>query len=230
MDWTIDDLVRTEVVEGLAVSRDGRAAAWIRSTVVTVDGEERRIGNLWLTRFGPDPVAAGGPIESIPLTRTRDRMASPAFSPDGRRVAFLTDRPPPDREEDEADDEDEEDDEDRQVWVIPTDGGEAYPVTRFDRPVRAFDWIDDDTLAVLAPESKSAWELEREKRHDDAEVVDDAEHEPPVRLFRVRIRARGRNPSRDGTRPAEPAGKVTRLTGNDDWIDSLAVSPDGRRA
>jgi dipeptidyl aminopeptidase/acylaminoacyl peptidase len=217
--WTIDDVVRTETADDLAVSRDGRAAVWVRSTVETVDGEEKRIGNLWLTRLEPSPAAPGDPIDSIPLTRSRNHMASPAFSPNGRRIAFLTDRKAPGHDGGQSD---RDEPKGNQVWVIPTDGGEAYPVTRFDRPVKAFGWIDDETLAIAAPESKSAWELEREKRHDDARVVDDAEHEPPVRVFRLRIGT--------GSGPGTAGATVTRLTTNEDWVDSLAVSPDGRLA
>ena len=45
-------------------------------------------------------------------------------------------------------------------------------------------------------------------------MVEDAEREPPVRLFSVEVKG----------------GKLTRLTENRDWIDSVKVSPDGRWA
>ena len=205
--WTIDDIVRTEGIDGVTLSRDGGSVAWIRSTVETVDKVEKRVGNLWLTRLDP----AGGEPTSVQLTRGRDRMAAPAFAPDGHAVAFLSDRTVPGA----GKDDDAGEAAGNQVWIIPTGGGEAYAVTSFDRPVRAFGWIDDETLVVSAPEAKSAWELERKKHHDEAQVVDDAEHEPPVRLYRV---------------AAEPGGEVTRLTDNGDWISELAVSPDGHRA
>src|SRR6202035_525342 len=102
----------------------------------------------------------------------------------------------------------------QQLWVIPVRGGEAYPVTRFDRDVVDVDWIDSETLLVLAKESPTARELRRKERRDTAIVVDDAENEPPVRLFTV---------SRDGA-------KVHRLTANADWIDAIDVSPNGRYA
>jgi len=202
--WTIDDILHTETVDGIAASRDGHAIAWIRTTVETVDKVEKRVGNLWLTRLS---AASGAKPASIQLTRGRDRMSDPAFAPDGHAIAFLSERKIPGAEEDEV--------EGNQVWIIPTGGGEAFAATHFDRPVGAFGWIDAETLVVAAPEAKSAWELERKKHHDEAQVVDDADHTPPVRLYRV---------------AAEPGGKVTRVTGNEDWIDSLAVAPDGRRA
>lgn len=200
--WTIDDVVETERANGWTVSRDGRLAAWVRSTVETVDGEERRVENLWLTRLDGD---------SQQLTRGKDRAAAPAFSPDGRHVAFLFDRALPGKGGGGGKNGDDEGK--RQVWVIPVGGGEAYPVTRLDRSVLAFGWIDGDTLVVAAPESRSAWELERKERDDTAVVVEDAEHEPPVRLYRAGL-----------------DGQVRRLTTNPDWVGALAVSPDGRHA
>jgi dipeptidyl aminopeptidase/acylaminoacyl peptidase len=206
--WSADDMVAAERGGGWTLSRDGRLAAWVRSTVETVDGEEKRVENLWLTRIadaGADPEKA-----SLQLTRGKSRAAAPEFSPDGRHLAFLFDRELPGKGGGKGGDDDEGK---RQVWAIPVGGGEAFPVTRLDRSVLAFGWIDADTLVVAAPEARSAWELERKEEKDTATVVEDAEHEPPVRLYRVGL-----------------GGDVRRLTTNTDWIDALAVSPDGRHA
>ncbi|MFP3939071.1 MAG: prolyl oligopeptidase family serine peptidase [Thermoanaerobaculia bacterium] len=232
--WTIDDVVRTESSDEWTVSRDGRLAVGLRSSVERVEGKEKRVWNLWLVRLDrerdrdrdrerPAPEsgsdeAAGAPgghrtgpeLETLQLTRGRDRVSSPAFSPDGRHVAYLSDRKPPSAGGGDGGDDGRGE---RQVWVLPLAGGEPYPVTELDRSVRAVGWIDAKTLVVLAPEARSAWELERKAGNDESRVVEDAEHEPPVRLFRVGL-----------------DGEVRRITGNDDWIDSLAVAPDGRRA
>jgi dipeptidyl aminopeptidase/acylaminoacyl peptidase len=50
------------------------------------------------------------------------------------------------------------------------------------------------------------------QKKDDSEVVDDAEHEPPVRLFKLNVKDK----------------KITRLTTNTDWIGNWAVSKDGK--
>ncbi len=206
--WTLDDLLLAEEARGWTLSPDGRLAAWVRSRVETVEGEEQRVGQLWLGRLGKGDQDAS----VIALTRGLEQVAQPAFSPDARHLAFLSDRVLP-GEEENGDEEDGEDLGSTQLWVIPVDGGEAYPVTRFDRSIRGFGWTGADTLVVIAQESPSAWERERKEREDTALVVDDAAHEPPVRLFAVTLR-----------------GEATRLSANRDWIDSLAVSPDGRRA
>src|SRR5262245_20276171 len=50
------------------------------------------------------------------------------------------------------------------------------------------------------------------QKKDDSEVVDDAEHEPPVRLVKIKVKDK----------------KITRLTTNTDWIGNWAVSKDGK--
>lgn len=197
--WTVEDLVRGERASDWDVASDGSFAVWLRSTVEKIEGEEKRISRLWLS-----PLA--GKTKPRPLTRGPDDIDSPKLSPDDRHVAFLTSRKlPGSDEEDEA--------AETQLWVLPLAGGDAFPVTRFEREPEGFGWIDASTLVVAAEESPSAWERERKRRKDTAKVVEDAERKPPVRLFRVPL-----------------TGEAKRLTDNTDWIDALAVSPDGKWA
>ncbi|MGD1148873.1 MAG: prolyl oligopeptidase family serine peptidase [Thermoanaerobaculaceae bacterium] len=194
--WTVDDILLAERASSWTVSPDGTLAAWVRTTVEKVGGEEQRVSNLWLSRLADGT--------SAPFTRGQDTVAEPAFSPDGRHVAFLSTRKAPGGK---GDDEIGK----NQLWVIPVGGGEAFPVTRFDRDVSHFGWAGAASLVVAAQESPSTWERERKERKDDATLVDDAQHEPPVRLYRVKL---------EGGRPE-------RLTTDRDWIDALAVAPDG---
>jgi len=52
------------------------------------------------------------------------------------------------------------------------------------------------------------------KKKDDSEIIDDADHEPPVRLYKISVKDK----------------KITRLTANTDWIESWSVSKDGKYA
>ncbi|MFQ5670491.1 MAG: prolyl oligopeptidase family serine peptidase [Acidobacteriota bacterium] len=199
--WTVSDLVRTERASGFALDREGRLAVWLKETVETVDEKETRVGNLWLTRLN-------GPA-SFPLTRGHDTVSSPRFSPDSRTVAFLSSRPVPGAGKEKKNGEAP-----LQLWAIPVGGGEAYPVTHLDREVKAFDWIDSDTLLIAAPEAPTSRQILRKENQDTTVVVEGPDSHPPIRLFRV-----GRE-----------NGSLVRLTRNTDWIDSLSVSPGGKQA
>ncbi len=197
--WTVDDLILDERATGWTLSSDGRLAAWTKSLVEKKDdGEEIRVSHLWLTHLRDNV--------SLPLTHGTDAVFAPAFSPDGSTIAFLFERPRPGVKNEEA--------AKGQVWAIRTTGGEPRPVTHLERPVRAFGWIDNQTLVVAAQEAPTWRERDLEERKDTTVVVEDAEHEPPVRLFRVAL----------------DNGEARPLTTNRDWIDALAVSPDGRWA
>ncbi|MDQ1707985.1 MAG: hypothetical protein QOJ88_1196 [Pyrinomonadaceae bacterium] len=78
------------------------------------------------------------------------------WSPDGRRLAFLSDR-----------------DEATQIYLLPLDGGEAIRLTEGKLAVRAFEWSPDGKqIAFVAPEAKTEAEEKKDKDKDDARVID----------------------------------------------------------
>ncbi|HXU47176.1 MAG TPA: prolyl oligopeptidase family serine peptidase [Thermoanaerobaculia bacterium] len=197
--WTAGDLATAEEAFDWAVAPDGSSAAWVQSEVAETGSGEQRQAHVWLARL---PGGSG-----VRMTRGDEEAERPRYAPDGRRLAYLSDRAPDGGEAGSA-----------QIWILPLAGGEAYPATRFDREVIDFGWIDADTLVAVAKESPSAREQSLGGASDDAIVVDDAEHEPPIKLFRVELGEAGEE------------GTAKRLTGNRDWIETLAVSPDGKKA
>ncbi|MFI5127497.1 MAG: S9 family peptidase [Candidatus Acidiferrales bacterium] len=81
---------------------------------------------------------------------------SPRWSPDGKFLAFLSNR-----------------DEDRQIYLMPSNGGDAYAITEGKRNVGSFEWSPDGKqIAFLAPDEPTAAEQKKEKDKDDAIVVD----------------------------------------------------------
>ncbi|HSM50660.1 MAG TPA: hypothetical protein VLA75_04590, partial [Thermoanaerobaculia bacterium] len=196
--WTATDLVHQERAREMALSPDGAWLAWVKSAVDTEADLETR--NLVLTRL------ADG--EETPLTRGRQRVASPLWSPDGRRLAFLSERalPPGEGEGEEE--------EIARIWIFTLPGGEPRPLATGPRPVEAYAWAGPERIVFAAAEAPSRAERLREERQDGTIAVEDPAETPPVRLFSVAI----------------ADGAVTRLTDNTDWIEDLALARDGRRA
>ena len=126
--FSLDDFVRLKSISDVDLSPDG---AWVVYSVneANLDTDAAQ-SDLWRARFdGSDRRA---------LTRTPDTDEyGPAVSPDGRWIAFLSDRGGEGVE--------------TQVWIMPSDGGEAEALTKFPGGVEEFDWSPDSAhLAVIA--------------------------------------------------------------------------------
>jgi dipeptidyl aminopeptidase/acylaminoacyl peptidase len=201
--WTIDDVLLAEKATSFEVSPEGRWAVWVATRMNKKKGE--RVSNLMLSRLD-------GRRHEIALTRGRDRHTGPRWSPDGTKIAFLSNRKPPGR--DDEDRESKPQIAETQLWLIDSRGGEPWPLTKLDRKIQSFDWRDEHSIVVAVPEAKSLREQTLEKRGDTSELVEVAEETAPVRLFAVSVH--------DGT--------LSRLTENQDWIEWVEVSPDGRWA
>jgi dipeptidyl aminopeptidase/acylaminoacyl peptidase len=99
------DLYHMDVASGVAVSPDGRRVAYVVSRADSATNRYKR--DLWIA------AADGSGARRLTWTGSA-AMGDPAFSPDGRMLAFTTAR-----EGGRA-----------QVWILPlADGGEAWPLT-----------------------------------------------------------------------------------------------------
>jgi dipeptidyl aminopeptidase/acylaminoacyl peptidase len=125
--------IRLGRVGAVAPSPDGR---WLAVAVSRLDRDEKKyVSDLWRV-----PLDGGPPSR---LTRGDHDDSAPCFRADGS-LGFLSRRPlvPGARAE-------EGEDERAQVWLLPADGGEAWPFTDEPLGVRAFRF-GGQTLVVLA--------------------------------------------------------------------------------
>ncbi|HET8921712.1 MAG TPA: S9 family peptidase [Candidatus Acidoferrum sp.] len=129
----------------LQFSPDGARLAF----VVTEPAKgESRPRHIWLY-----DKSSGGVRQ---FTYSAKTESSPRWSPDGKQLAFLSNR-----------------DDEQQIYVMRADGGEATALTKGKREVKQFAWSPDGKqIAYLAPDTKTEAEEKKEKDKDDAHVVD----------------------------------------------------------
>ena len=122
---TTDDIMAMVSLRGLTCSRDGRTAAWVASTIdVKADKQRPRI---WIADL------PGGVPRAI--TAADAGAGDPAFSPDGRTIAFSATR---------------DKDEHPQIWLLDRQGGEAEKLTDLVGDMTEYRWSPDGRQIVIA--------------------------------------------------------------------------------
>jgi len=117
-----DSLLSLRSVGSFDLSPDGRHVVY---EVRSADWKENQYRtDLWLARDGAEP---------FQLTRSAKGSSSPRWSPDGRWIAFLSDRG-----------------NGRQIHLIRPDGGEAMMLTAEKDGVNSFEWAPDGRRIAFA--------------------------------------------------------------------------------
>jgi dipeptidyl aminopeptidase/acylaminoacyl peptidase len=121
---TAEDLWAMGRVGAPVVSPDGRSVAY---TVTRFDTEtDRSRTHIWVV-----PTAGGEPRQ---LTDGDASATSPAWSPDGRTLAYVSAR----------------NEDGRQIWVVPAAGGEPSQLTRVDGGVSGPVWARNGSLIAFS--------------------------------------------------------------------------------
>lgn len=122
---TFDDLFSFGRVDDPQISPDGKLVAF---TVTYYDKEENSSNSdIWIIPF------LGGKAEKF--TNSPGSDSSPSWSPDGKKIAFISDR-----------------DGKSQVWVIPTDGGEAKKMKTISTGASDVIWSPDGKYLLFTSE------------------------------------------------------------------------------
>ncbi|HEX4565655.1 MAG TPA: S9 family peptidase, partial [Vicinamibacterales bacterium] len=143
---TIDQLISIERLGTPAISPNGELVAYIVRAANWDDDTYH--SEIWLA-----DVKSG---ETRQLTNhPKKSSTSPAWSPDGRTLAFATDR-----------------DEKRQIYVIDPQGGEARKLTSAEEGVGSFAWAPDSkSIAFTSTDPKTDADKNREKTYGDFDVI-----------------------------------------------------------
>jgi dipeptidyl aminopeptidase/acylaminoacyl peptidase len=195
-----EDLLRIRFVSDPQISPDGRRVAFVVTTLS--DARDEYLSTIWIA----DP--GGGPAR--PFTRGPRRDAVPRWAPDGRRLAFVSER------ERRAK---------GQLYVMPADGGEPVRLTDQRHGVSSPAWSPDGTRLAFVSRV-GGWE----------EPKDEEERErsrPPHVIEVLKYKSNGTGFVHD--RPAHvfvvgaDGGPARQLTDGHFEHQHPVWSPDGRR-
>jgi dipeptidyl aminopeptidase/acylaminoacyl peptidase len=184
---TIDQAIELKRAGAPTISPDGRFVAYtLRETNWDDNAFETEI---WIVAADSQPRQ---------LTRSKKSSTSPAWSPDGRRLAFISDRT-----------------DKRQLYVINPEGGEAEPLTTDAKDsapegVTAIAWAPDGkSIAFTAKDPKPEALKDRDKKYGEFDLVDQDHLMTHVHVVDVATKA------------------VKRLTEGPVTVGSFDWSPDG---
>ena len=159
---SLEESLSLKTIGGARISPDGEFIAYrVRET----DWKENAyVPQIWLVN-----TATG---TSFQLTRGKKSSDAPEWSPDGKWIAFITERetnaitPAGVAEKKEEKKNGEGKPAARQIWVISPEGGEAWQLTQQETDIGGFHWSKDGrqiAFTASSPESKS--EKERKEKY-----------------------------------------------------------------
>ena len=192
---TIDDVVDLAQVQSPQLSPDGTRVLYTKRELDW--DENKREGRIWIV--GSDGLGARV------FTGSSDDQ-NPRWSPDGRWVSFT--RPVGDS------------DKVRQIFLLPTDGGEAIQLTKHTTNVGVYEWDEEGRVLYFQANDSLPDDVEKERKKGDDTVFID---EGPNGQTRGSWNGVWRVAAAPGPEPVD----AERITPEERRIGDFAVSPDG---
>ncbi|MFD2202706.1 S9 family peptidase [Shivajiella indica] len=189
--WTAEKIMQYKNITATNISPDGKFIAYVVNVPI-MEGEKSEYNSqLW--------VAATDGTMDVQYTRGEKSSTAPQFSPDGKLIAFLSNR---------VDDK-------NQIFVLRLMGGEAEQITFAKSGVSSFKWSPDGKhIAYLMKDPETEEEEKRKKEKTDVILVDkDYKYN---HIYTISLEA-----AKDGTR------KTKQLTGGTYHVNGFDWSPDG---
>src|SRR5467141_4102658 len=196
---TIDQSLEWKSAFNPRISPDGKRVVY---EVQKANWEENAFDrSLWIV-----DTATG---ESHALTSAKKSSTNAAWSPDGKWIAFLSDRPGQIKDTPEGK---------KQLYFISADGGEAQQLTKVENDVNAFDWAPDSkriAFSMTDPDPKTL--KDRKEKYGEYSVVH-ADYQM-THLWTIEVPG-----------GSAPAAEPKRLTEGDKFsVGEFSWSPDGTR-
>lgn len=208
-DPSFEEVISLRSVGTPVISADGKTVAF---TVRTADWDQNEFDSeIWISRGGGQAFQA--------TQATKGSSNAPNFSPDGKWLAFLSDRGGK-----------------NQIYVMRLEGGEAFAITAEKESISDLEWHPSGKKILFTkPDSEDKKKKDEEKRYGGFST-DDKEF-TLTHLWQVDFNPDLRNPSElpcyqsvDSLRAKAGClslAKPERLTEGEFTITSFKISPDG---
>ena len=234
---TLDEFMNTTEISEAHPSPDGTAAVIAAETPDWKANNFRHDLWLWTAQGGLKPLTHSGSEENA------------EWSPDGKWIAFVSDRALPGEAAGDDGEPSSKDAEADRLWVIPVAGGEALPLYREKLDVHAYAWSADGTsiyFAVTQPLTKDKEDAQkaewkdvirwREQHRGDVLLKQEVApalaralvvESPAKATAEVKAEEKHGEKAAEETDTALPAGAVT-VAKCAVSITEIAPSPDGK--
>jgi dipeptidyl aminopeptidase/acylaminoacyl peptidase len=224
---TLDEYLNTTSILSTSLSPDGSAAVIATEVPDWKASVNREDLWLWTAKQGLQPLTHSGGDEH------------PQWSPDGKWIAFISDRAPSSSSDSDADGEGNKT---SRIWIISAAGGEALPLYDEKLEVHTFAWSPDSSKIYFSAKAPLTHDQEDEQKDEWKDVVRWREQYrgdvllklavAPALARAVSVPSAKEAPGAAAT-DAEPSAKLAKgaetLAKVDLAISEIAPSPDGKQ-
>ena len=202
---TPEDIFNIKLVNDARISPDGSHIVYVE-TVLDKDKDDYK-SSLYMVS------TRGGSSRRFTASEAKD--TAPRWSPDGSRIAFLSNRSGS-----------------NQIWTIALAGGESARLTDLPEPVTSFAWSADGSMIAFVSKS-DAEKMKADKDEKKEGGKSDEKKSDVVRISNLRFRSDG-TPGFLDNKPthiwsvSSDGGEPTQLTSGEYDDASPAWSPDGK--
>jgi len=227
---TLDEFFNSVSFPALEISPDGNSVV-IGTDRADWDQQIFR-KDLWLYR---DDGKAGSLIQ---LTQS-GHDTEPKWSPDGRWIAFLSERKPSAEKNEDSDSDSDSKGETAQVYLISPNGGEAFPITQGEEEAHTFSWSADSQTIYFATRHPWSKTQKDDYKKEWKDVVQYRAAERGDTIFALDLStalarhaaapAKTKKQNKDSEKEPDLTPGAQAIATTPLRVESLVTSPDGRK-